>query len=403
MLSEPISGRIYLKKKREKPVLNRHPWIFSGAVHHIEGQPRPGELVIIHAADGQALAIAYYNPHSQICARILTWEVDQPMDQSFWLSLMQRAISSRHDLINPRETTAYRLVHGEADGLPGLIVDKYGDYVVMQCLTLGIDQRKEMLAELLAQLLQPRGVIERSDSSMRDKEGLPEQRGLLWGVGPTTAVTVLENDFTFQVDLLEGHKTGFYLDQRDNRALLGQSRFVAGHDVLNVFAYTGGFAVYAAAGGANQIINIDTSFSALELAEQNVHQATGERPQDEYLAGDAFQILRDFRDDGREFDVVILDPPKFAHSQRDIPKATRGYKDINWLALRMIRPGGLLATFSCSGSIDVTLFQKVVFGAAVDANRQVQILYHLWQAADHPISLTFPESAYLKGFLCRVW
>ncbi len=403
MTTNSISGSIQLKRKREKPVLNRHPWIFSGAIQQQQGDLQAGDLVTVLAADGQPLATAYYNPHSQIRGRILSWDINQAVDETFWRALLQRAINGRRDLIDPHKTNAYRLVHGESDGLPGLIVDQYGDYVVMQCLTAGIDQRKEMLAHLLADLCQPTGIIERSDSNMRSKEGLVEMTGLLWGEAPAGPIEVLENGFAFTVDLLEGHKTGFYLDQRDNRALLGEARFAAGQDVLNVFAYTGGFAVYAAAGGANHIINIDTSIPALELAEQNVQRTVGPRPQDEYIAGDAFQILRDYRDSGREFDLIILDPPKFAHSQRDIAKATRGYKDINWLALRMIRPGGLLATFSCSGSIDADLFQKVVFGAAVDAERDVQILHHLWQAADHPISLTFPESAYLKGFLCRVW
>lgn len=403
MTTDSILGSIQLKRKREKPVLNRHPWIFSGAIQQQQGDLQAGDLVSVLAADGQPLATAYYNPHSQIRARILSWDVTQPFDESFWRGLLQRAISGRHDLIDHEKTTAYRLIHGESDGLPGLIADKYGDYVVMQCLTAGIDQRKEMLSYLLADLLHPKGILERSDSNMRSKEGLAEVAGVLWGEAPDAPIKILENGFAFTVDLFGGHKTGFYLDQRDNRALLGEARFVAGQDVLNVFAYTGGFAVYTAAGGANKIINIDTSIPALQLAEQNVQQAVGERAQDEYIAGDAFQILRDYRDSGRLFDVIILDPPKFAHSQRDISRATRGYKDINWLALRMIRPGGLLATFSCSGSIDANLFQKVVFGAALDAERDVQILHHLWQAADHPISITFPESAYLKGFLCRVW
>ncbi|MCB0034222.1 MAG: class I SAM-dependent rRNA methyltransferase, partial [Anaerolineales bacterium] len=314
MTTNSISGSIQLKRKREKPVLNRHPWIFSGAIQQQQGDLQAGDLVTVLAADGQPLATAYYNPHSQIRARILSWEINQAVDESFWRALLQRAINGRRDLIDPRKTNAYRLVHGESDGLPGLIVDQYGDYIVMQCLTAGIDQRKEMLARLLADLRQPTGIIERSDSNMRGKEGLAEVTGLLWGEAPAAPIEVLENGFAFTVDLLEGHKTGFYLDQRDNRALLGEARFAAGQDVLNVFAYTGGFAVYAAAGGANHIINIDTSIPALELAEQNVQRAVGPRPQDEYIAGDAFQILRDYRDSGREFDLIILDPPKFAHS-----------------------------------------------------------------------------------------
>jgi 23S rRNA (cytosine1962-C5)-methyltransferase len=259
-----------------------------------------------------------------------------------------------------------------------------------------------MLASLLAEAVQPDAILERSDVNVRAKEGLPPATGLLWGTAPPGPVTVVENGRSFQIDLQTGHKTGFYLDQRDNRALVGRPEFVREREILNVFAYTGGFAVYAATNGAGPIINVDSSRPALELAEINVALNVGERPSDQYLLGDAFAVLRDYRDNGRLFDMIILDPPKFVHSKRDVNKASRGYKDLNWLAFRLLRPGGLLATFSCSGLVSADLFQKIVFGAAVDARRDVQILHHLNQAPDHPIRLTFPESAYLKGLLCRI-
>jgi 23S rRNA (cytosine1962-C5)-methyltransferase len=400
-MNEQITGKIILKSGRDKPVINRHPWVFSGAIQRLEGNPAPGTLVHVGDDNGRYLATAYFNPHSQIQARILTW-ANEEIDPAFWQRKIEQAIAGRTLLNLEPVTTAYRLINAEADGLPGLVVDKYGEYLVMQCLTLGIDRRKKMLATLLADLLKPKAIIERSDASVRAKEGLENEIGVLWGAPPTAPVTIQENALSFNVNLLGGHKTGFYLDQRDNRALAGRPEFVKGKEVLNVFAYTGGFAVYAAAYGAKSIINVDSSREALELAEINTMLNGGERPFDEYLLGDAFEVLRDYRDNGRLFDMVILDPPKFVNSKRDIDKASRGYKDLNWLALRLLRPGGILATFSCSGLLSADLFQKIVFSAAIDAGRTVQILHHMTQGPDHPTLLTFPESAYLKGLLCRV-
>jgi 23S rRNA (cytosine1962-C5)-methyltransferase len=394
---------LVIKKGREKPIRNRHPWIFSGAVARVEGQPEPGDIVDVVDGRGAFLARAYYNPQSQINGRILTWNPDEPIDDSFWRRKIERALAGRAALALEPQTNAYRLINAESDGLPGLIVDKYDDFLVMQCLTLGIDGRKQTLINLLADSLYPAGIVERSDVSVRRQEGLDEVKGCAWGQEPPAELLVLENGHTFGVDLLAGHKTGFYLDQRDNRTAVCQPQFVAGKAILNVFAYTGGFALYAAANGAGPIVNIDSSTEALTLAEKNVLRDGKNRSSDEYIAGDAFEVLRYYRDEGRQFDMVILDPPKFAHSRRDVKRAARGYKDLNWLALRLLRPGGLLATFSCSGRVSADLFQKIVFGAAVDAGREGQIIQQLGQAPDHPILLTFPESAYLKGLLCRVW
>jgi 23S rRNA (cytosine1962-C5)-methyltransferase len=400
-MSNPTS-RLQLKKGREKPVLNRHPWIFSGAIQQVQGQPEPGDLVDIVSAKGEWLCRAYFNPHSQIRARILTWDKNQAIDEAFWQAKIQQAINGRSALQLQPATTAYRLINAESDSLPGLIVDKYGPYLVIQCLTLGIDRRKEMLINLLENMLQPEGIIERSDVSVREKEGLTEIAAIHRGQRPSDNLIVHENNHQFAVNLLEGHKTGLYIDQRDNRAAVCHPEHIAGKNVLNLFAYTGGFAIYAAAAQAAQITNVDSSADLLTQAEQNIHLNGHERPQDEYIVADAFQLLRHYRDTNRTFDVIILDPPKFAHSQRDIKAATRGYKDLNWLAMRLLTPGGLLATFSCSGLISMDLFQKVLFGASVDAGREVQIIQTLTQSADHPVLLTFPESAYLKGFLGRV-
>ncbi len=400
---ETITGQLILKPKRQKPVLNRHPWVFSGAIGRIEGQPKAGELVQVCDNNGRFLATAYFNPNSQIQARILSWDDTEAIDTAFWRQKLERACNGRVKLALEPTTNAYRLINAEADGLPGLIVDKYGDYLVIQCLTAGIAHRKKRLVELLIELCQPVGIIERSDVSVRRKEGIPQEKGLLYGSLPPDHFVVQENGYKFQIDLLAGHKTGFYLDQRDNRAVVTQPQFVADKSVLNLFAFTGGFAVYAAANGASKIINIDSSIPALETAEHNIALNGLHRPSDEYIAADAFEILRFYRDNEQKFDMVILDPPKFAHSKRDLNKAARGYKDLNWLALRLLNPGGILATFSCSGLLSSDLFQKIIFGAAVDAERDVQILTQLGQAADHPILLSFPESAYLKGLLCRVW
>ncbi|MCA9950907.1 MAG: class I SAM-dependent rRNA methyltransferase [Anaerolineales bacterium] len=415
MAIETITGQLILKSKRQKPVLNRHPWVFSGAIEHIYGTPKPGDYMQICDNNGRFLATAYYNPNSQIQARILSWDDTTAIDAAFWTQKLQRAFDGRAKLALEPTTNAYRLVNAEADGLPGLIVDKYGDYLVVQCLTLGIARRKDLLVDLLSELVQPVGIVERSDVSVRRKEGLQQTKGLLRGKLPPDDFSIQENGHQFQVDLLAGHKTGFYLDQRDNRNVVTNPTFVADKSVLNLFAYTGGFAVYAAANGARQIVNIDSSIPALETAERNIalnglqdrcdfQTLNGlKRPTDEYIAADAFEILRYYRDNEQKFDMVILDPPKFVNSKRDLDKAARGYKDLNWLALRLLNPGGILATFSCSGLLSSDLFQKIIFGAVVDAELDVQILAQLGQAPDHPILLSFPESAYLKGLLCRIW
>ncbi|MBX7254309.1 MAG: class I SAM-dependent methyltransferase [Candidatus Promineofilum sp.] len=416
------TASLQLKPGRDKPVHNHHPWVFSGAVGRLHGDPQPGDLVAITDEHGHALATATFNPRSQIVARILSWDPAEPIDDAFWGRRLERAIAARAALglsaddalispapLLPRSpapaspTTAYRLVNAESDGLPGLVVDRYGDTLVMQCLTLGIDRRKTMLAEQLAGLLRPAGILERSDVDVRGKEGLRLLVEPRHGQPPPPEMTIHENGHAFLVDVWRGHKTGFYLDQRDNRAAVGRPVLLAGREVLNVFAYTGAFGVYAAAAGAARITQVDSSAPALEAAERNMALNGFDRPDDELIAGDAFEVLRYYRETGRQFDVVVLDPPKFAHNQGQVERACRGYKDLNWLALRLLRPGGLLATFSCSGLVSADLFQKVVFGAAVDAGRDVQIVQPLGQAADHPVLLSFPESAYLKGLLGRVW
>jgi 23S rRNA (cytosine1962-C5)-methyltransferase len=389
---------VVLKPGREKPVRNHHPWIFSGAVRRIEGKAQDGDLVRVVGDRGQYLATGYLNRRSQIVVRLLTWDAEEQVDAGFWRHRLERAIAGRERLAADPATNAYRLVHAEADGLPGLIVDRYADWLLMQCLTLGMAQRQESLVALLATLLKPAGIYARDDADVRRKEGLPLESRLLWGAEPPDQVEVVEHGHRFLVDVRRGHKTGFYLDQRENRQRT--ATYCAGAEVLNAFAYSGGFAVYAARAGAQSVVNVDSSADVLTLAEENL-ALNGRAPQ-EMVAGDAFQVLRRYRDEGRTFDLVILDPPKFAASRAQVMGATRGYKDVNLLAMQILRPGGLLVTFSCSGLISADLFQKILFGASVDAGRDVQITERLAQGGDHPVLLTFPESAYLKGFVCRV-
>jgi 23S rRNA (cytosine1962-C5)-methyltransferase len=396
---------IYLQPGKDKPVRQHHPWIFSGAVARVEGEPAPGDSVDVADARGEWLARGYYNASSQIVVRLLTWRRDEapagPADAAFWRSRLAAAAAMRGELQLEPETTAYRLVYAESDGVPGLIVDRYGDWLVVQFLTLGVEARREMLLGLLVELFAPRGIVERSDASVRRQEGLALRSGLAWGEAPPSDLEIREHDLRFRVDLLGGQKTGFYVDQRENRRIVGAQ--AAGRRVLNAFSFTGAFGVYALAGGAAHVTNIDTSFDALTGAEAAL-RLNGFDPdrQSESICGDVFQVLRAFRDEGRLFDLVILDPPKFARNKAELDGATRGYKDINLLGLKLLAPGGLLATFSCSGLVTPDLFQKIVFGASIDAGRRVQIIAKLGQGPDHPILLTFPEGEYLKGLLCRV-
>ncbi len=315
---------------------------------------------------------------------------------------MARAVAARQFLADGPNVTAYRLVHAESDYVPGLIVDRYGDWLVVQFLTLGVERWKDELVDSLVGLVDGvRGVYERSDADVRAKEGLEPSTGLLWGEEPPELVEVLEGDCRFLVDVRQGHKTGFYLDQRENRARLAS--VCTGLEVLDVFAYTGGFGVVCTATGAAGVTLVESSAPALDLARRNLALNGIEDRIIDYVEGDAFSVLRGYRAEGRHFDVVVLDPPKFARSEREVKRASRAYKDINLLACQLLRPGGILFTFSCSGAVSADLFQKIVFGAALDAGREGQIVGHLSQGADHPVALTFPEGAYLKGLICRVW
>ncbi len=397
-----MGARLILRPGRERSVVRGHPWLFSRAIAHVEGEPHAGEIVAVHAADGRFLAWGDYSPASQIRVRLISRHPSPPNDD-FWRKRLHRAFEARHALPLEGPTDALRLVNAESDGLPGLIVDRYGERIVLQILTAGMEARRALIVELLATLLRPLTIYERSDVAVRRKEGLPLRKGLLYGAEPPTPVEVWENGLRFLVDVVTGHKTGFYLDQRENRARL--RRWVAAWhgelSLLNVFAYTGGFSLYALAGGARSVVDIDSSAEALTLGAA-IRRLNGFEGAGQTIQADAFETLRALRQEGRRFEMIILDPPKFAASRRDVQRATRGYKDINMQALHLLKPGGLLLTFSCSGAIDAALFRKILFGAAIDAGREVQVIGLLRQGADHPVALTFPEGEYLKGLLCRV-
>ncbi|MFN8446922.1 MAG: class I SAM-dependent rRNA methyltransferase [Caldilineaceae bacterium] len=401
--SQPIhssSTAVVLQAGRDKPVRQGHPWIFSGAIQSLPAAMLDGEIVDVVAADGEWLAQGYLNRQSQIQVRILSWQKGETIDTSFWRKKLQQAIERRAGW--SKVATAYRLINGENDFLPGLVVDRYADVLVLQAGTLGIDQRKHGLAELLLGLTGCRCVVERSEMALRRQEGLEMAAGVLAGALSQPAVEVVEHGKRFLVELTDGQKTGFYSDQRSNRQRV--TAYCAGKRVLNAFSYTGAFAVHALAAGASHVTNIDTSADALAQAETHLRMNGFDPAQvSTQIVGDVFDVLRQWRDSGQQpFDLIILDPPKFVQHKGQLDRALRGYKDINLLAMKLLTANGILATFSCSGLVSADLFQKVVFGAAVDAKRPVQILEWLRQDSDHPVAITFPEGEYLKGLLCRV-
>jgi 23S rRNA (cytosine1962-C5)-methyltransferase len=393
---------IILKPKREKSLLNRHPWVFSGAIARMDGEPRPGDTVEVLAADGRWLGRGAYSPQSQIRVRIWSFDRSQPIDDTFFKARLEQALDLRRQILAGTDTDACRLVGGESDGLPGLIVDRYGSWLVCQFLTAGTERWKETIVDGLEDLIPGlSGIYERSDVDVRKKEGLPMITAGLRGEDPPVHVDIQENGCRYRVDVKAGHKTGFYLDQRDNRACIAS--YARGADMLNCFAYTGGFAVAALAAGAAHVVNIDSSAPALELARINVGLNGLDATRVAAVTGDVFSLLRQYRADGRSFGLIVLDPPKFVASKASLMRASRGYKDINRLAFELLRPEGTLFTFSCSGLMGPDLFQKIVADAALDAGRHAVVLQWLNQAPDHPTALDFPEGRYLKGLVCRVY
>lgn len=389
--------RLFVSAGREKSLLRCHPWVFSGAVGRIEKSVALGATVQVCDAKGGFLAWAAINPQSQITARVWSWTPHETINAEFFRQKIARALEARNTLAI--ESNARRLIHGESDGLPGLIVDQYGDVLVAQLGSAGAEYWREAIVDALDALCRPACIYERSDSDGRELEGLTARTGALRGAVPG-ALTIEEHGLRFAVDVAHGQKTGFYLDQRENRARVGA--LAKDRDVLNCFCYSGGFSVYALQGGARSVLSIDASEEALEQGRRNQALNGFNDARAEWQCADVFAALRKLRDQGRKFDLVILDPPKFAPTAAFAEKAARGYKDINLLGLKLLNPGGVLATFSCSGGIGEDLFQKIIAGAAQDAGVEAQIIYKMTAAPDHPVLLSFPEGAYLKGLVVRV-
>ncbi|MDZ4766894.1 MAG: class I SAM-dependent rRNA methyltransferase [Chloroflexota bacterium] len=400
-------SQIVVRPDREKPIMNRHPWIFSGAIDAVRGDPQPGDIVDVVSKHGRFLARGYFNARSQIQVRLLTWN-DEPIDEAWWRRMLKRAVDSRA-WYNQQPPAACRLINAENDYLPGLIVDRYAGTLVLQALTLHIDQHKHEIARWLVEIcadidLKITTIYERSDVDVRKKEGLSLEQGLLWGEEPSELIWFTKDVNPYWVDVREGHKTGYYLDQVGNHDYLSDllsthHQMGEGMRLLSLFSYTGSFGIDTMC----HVTNVDASRPALEIAEKNYTDANFPADQVEFIQADVFDLVRDFADEKQHFDVIVCDPPKFAHNVGQVERAARGYKDLNLNAFKLLNSGGYLMTFSCSGAIDADLFQKIVFGALADSGRDAQIVRYLSAGDDHPVALTFPEGAYLKGLLLRVF
>jgi 23S rRNA (cytosine1962-C5)-methyltransferase len=390
-----ILSRVILKRGREKPVLRGHPWVFSGAVAKIEGEVSPGDVGEVYSMDGQFLGMGHLNPHSQIILRLLT-EKREELGNHFFRERISKATTLREKWLRGK-TNAYRAVNGEGDFLPGLVVDRYGDIFVLQCLTAGMERVKGFLTDLLVNDFFPQSIYERSDVSTRREEGLPETSGLLYGKEVSDRIEIEEYGCRFRVNVKEGQKTGFYLDQRENRFAL--QRVSSGKRILDCFCYTGAFSIHAGVGGAKEVTLIDSSEDALTMAGEHFELNRLEKVPHHVIRGDVFEVMRNLE---HGYDIVILDPPPFAKKKGHLHRASRGYKDLNLSAFRLLKKEGLLFTFSCSHHMSWDLFQKIVFSAAVDAGKRVQLLSRRGHPIDHPIHLSHPEGEYLKGLVCRV-
>jgi 23S rRNA (cytosine1962-C5)-methyltransferase len=394
-VARPLA-ELVLAPGRDKSLRQRHPWVFSGAIASVEGAPKSGETVSIVAANGDWLAHAAYSPASQIRARVWSFDREEAIDARFFERRVERAHAARAALVDDAHT-ARRLIHGEADGLPGIVADQYADVVVLQLASAGGERWRDEIASALRNAVGAKAIYERSDAEVRALEGLPPRTGLVSGALPQR-IEIREDSLAYRVDVARGQKTGFYLDQRDNRALVRS--LARGRRVLNAFAYTGGFGLAALAGGAASVLSIESSAEALAVARENMAQNPAlDATRAEWREGDVFVELRTLRNAAAQFDLIVVDPPKLAPTASHVAKAARAYKDVNLLALKLLAPGGLLATFSCSGSVSAELFQKIVAGAAIDAKADAAIIGRMSASADHPVALAFPEGDYLKGLL----
>nr|WP_294898369.1 class I SAM-dependent rRNA methyltransferase [uncultured Pedobacter sp.] len=391
---------ILLKKGKEKAVLQRHPWIFSGAVQNIKGKPENGELVAVYSSTNEFLAYGYYNNESRVAVRVLSWEENNLPNEDWYRKRLQVAVKNRLHLLTNKNNTC-RLVFSESDYLPGLIVDKYGDYLSVQILTSGMEIMKTVILDELQKLTGAKGVFDKSDASARAHDGLAEGNGLLAGALPPDFVEVKENGIKYHINIIEGQKSGFYCDQRFNRQML--AGYVKDKKVLDCFSYSGGFTLNALANGAKEVTAVDSSSLAIETLKKNLSLNKFDANNCTAIQNDVNKQLRIFKEAGETFDIVILDPPKYAPSRSALDRAARAYKDLNRLGMQILTEGGLLATFSCSGAVDMETFKQIIAWAALDAGKEVQIIHQFTQPEDHPVRISFPEGEYLKGLLCRVY
>lgn len=391
---------VKLKKGKEKAVRQMHPWVFSGAIDQIKGKPENGDIIMVNDSNNAFLAYGFFNDKSRVAVRLLEWNQETEIDESWWRKKIKTAVKHR-DNLNSKGTNTYRLIFSEADFLPGLIVDRYADFLSVQILTSGIERIKGVILDELQQLLKPKGIFDRSDASARAHEGMDASSGgILMGSVPPEFVKVKENGVLYQVNIAEGQKSGFYCDQRDNRKWVAE--YAKGQRVLDCFSYSGGFSLNAISKGAKEVISVDSSALALETLKRNIESNNFTETPHRLIQSDVNKQLRVFREENEKFDLIILDPPKFAPSRSALTKASRAYKDLNRMAMLLLNEGGILATYSCSGAVDMSMFKQIIAWAALDAGKEVQFIQQFSQAADHPVRSSFPEGEYLKGLLCRV-
>jgi 23S rRNA (cytosine1962-C5)-methyltransferase len=391
---------VKLKKGKEKAVRQLHPWVFSGAIDQIKGKPENGDIIRITDSNNDFLAYGFFNSKSRVAVRLLEWNLETEVNESWWRRKIKIAVKHRDEL-NTEDTNTYRLIFSEADFLPGLIVDRYADFLSVQILTSGIENIKHIILDELQELLSPKGIFDRSDASARAHEGMEASSGgILLGTEPPEFVGVKENGIFYQVNIAEGQKSGFYCDQRDNRKWVADH--VKGKKVLDCFSYSGGFSLNAMAKGAKEVISVDSSAPALDTLKRNMELNNFNNIPHRLIQSDVNKQLRAFREVNEKFDVIILDPPKYAPSRSALTKASRAYKDLNRMAMLLLDEGGLLATYSCSGAVDISMFKQIIAWAALDAGKEVQFIQQFSQPADHPVRSSFPEGEYLKGLLCRV-